>query len=136
VVCSSHYFGIFGLASIIFVDIITRPASPGRMLRRLLPVAAGPVALLLILPFIRGTTSGYHVASYLPPPTPSFAFKQIIGGPVVGFFGSAITLALVLVFAWGVTVLIRRCSYETNPPVERVRLHSRLSYSRRCCWFP
>ena len=56
-VCSSHYFGIFGLASIVFVDIITRPATPSRMFRRLLPVAAGPISLLLLVPFIRGTTS-------------------------------------------------------------------------------
>jgi hypothetical protein len=74
------------------------------------------------VPFIRGTTSGYHFFSYLPPFTLSFAFKAIIGGPITGFFGSAIVLALVLVCAWGVSELIRRCSHGTNPPVERVQL--------------
>lgn len=125
-VCSSHYFGIFGLASIVFVDVITRPAAPSQKLKRLLPVTAGPIALLLILPFIRATTSGYPVASYLPsylpPLTLSFVFRQIVGGAIGGFFGSAITLALVLEFAWGVSELIRRCGYEKNPPTEPLRL--------------
>lgn len=121
-VCSSHYFGIVGLTSIVFVDIITRPATPGRMLQRLLPAAAGPMALLFLVPFIRGTTSGYHVSSFLPPPSYSFAFQEIIGGPFVGFFGSAITLALVLMYAWGVSELTQRCSSERNPSGSRVRL--------------
>jgi hypothetical protein len=121
-VCSSHYFVIFGLASIVFVDVITRPATPSQKLKRLLPVTAGPIALLLILPFIRATTSGYPVASYLPPLTLSFAFQQIVGGPVVGFFGSAITFALVLEFAWRASELVRRCSYEKNPPAEPLHL--------------
>ena len=121
-VCSSHYFGIFGLASIVFVDIITRPATPSRIFRRLLPVGAGPIALLLLVPFIRGTTSEYYSPSYLPRPTFAFAFQQIIGGPFVGFFGSAITLALVLMLAWGISEIIRRCSSEKNSPGSRVRL--------------
>lgn len=121
-VCSSHYFGIFGLASIVFVDFITRPATLSQKLKRLLPVTSGPIALLLILPFIRATTSGYPVASYLPPLTLSFAFQQIVGGPIVGFLGSAIMLALVLELAWGASELIRRSSYEKNPPAEPFRL--------------
>ena len=122
-VCSSHYLGIVGLASIVFVDNHHssrrhQAECSGGCYRSL----RGPISLLLLVPFIRGTTSGYHVTSYLPPSSFSFAFQEIVGGPFGGFFGSAITLALVLVLAWGISEIIRRCSSEKNPPGRRIRL--------------
>ncbi len=52
-VCTLHYFGLFGLAAIVFGDLVARRESFRDRWRRILPAAAGPLVLLLLLPVVR-----------------------------------------------------------------------------------
>src|ERR1700674_6001094 len=99
--CTLHYYGIFSLAAIVMVDIVTRRRSFESIVRRLLPVVAGPIALLLHLPFLRGPAAGHTVLSYLP------AFSlQFAGGTILGFFSPLTELAVGLILTWWISTLI------------------------------
>jgi hypothetical protein len=115
-VCMTHYFGLFGLAAIVAVDLVTRPTAIRGMIRRLLPVSAAPIALLICLPFIRGAMQEFTVpiTGWMPPFTLAVAFNDII----TGFFASLIYIAIGLLLAWWISELIQQRSRENGNAVE------------------
>jgi hypothetical protein len=66
-VCTLHYFGIFAVAAVVLGDTLARREPLPAMIRRWLPVAAGPIALAACLPFVIAFNTG-HLHSCAPPP--------------------------------------------------------------------
>ncbi len=102
-ICTLHYFGIFALASVVMGDAIARRGPLGGKIRRMLPAAAGPLALIPCVPFVRAWNASQTVFSYMPPLTLRFALSATFWS----FFG-AIAVAVILALAWGASALIRR----------------------------
>jgi hypothetical protein len=116
-ICTLHYFGIFALASVVVGDAIARRATLRSTIRRMLPAAAGPIALIPCVPFVLGWDAGQTVFSYLPPLTLQFALLATFH-----LFAGAIEIAFLLVLAWAVSALIRRLAGGSGKPVEDATL--------------
>jgi uncharacterized membrane protein len=98
--CTLHYFGVFALAAVVVGECFVRDSNRS-FLRRLIPVAAGPAALLAMIPFFLGQRAGLSVATWMPP----VSLNQI--GALFTSVFYAMPLAVVLV-AWCVTRIITR----------------------------
>jgi hypothetical protein len=111
-VCTLHYFGIFAVAAVVLGDTLARREPLPSIMRRWLPVAAGPIALAACLPFVIAFNTG-HLPSCAPP-TLRALWSWLLGGPVVA--------TGVLVVAWCISIiaslpihLFRRGGLESQP---------------------
>jgi uncharacterized membrane protein len=107
-VCTLHYFGVIALASVVAGEWLISGSSRA-FLRRLLPVAAGPVALLATVPFLLGQRQGLTVPTWMP---------AVTTDGIVTFIESvfyALPLVVVLL-AWCASQFFRRDGAPTNAP--------------------
>ena len=108
-VCTLHYFGLFALGSIVFGDLVSRRESFRDRLRRVLPAAAGPLVLVLLLPVVRELNSGYDQPSYLAPISSSYVLDTI-----GGLFDVPILVSAILLLSWWISELGRRQAPRTE----------------------
>ncbi len=101
--CTIHYFGIFALVSVVLGDALAHRLTLRGWMMRLLPVAAGPLALLACLPFYRGETEGFTHTSWLAPITARFAVKI-----AVAEFRFPIHILTLLVLLWMVSEFLSK----------------------------
>jgi hypothetical protein len=92
--CTIHYFGIISLAAIIVGDMLAARQTLRERLWRLLPVAAGPLTLLLFVPFLRSQSADLPVRSWVEP------FSAGSAGKLVEALFRALALPTVLIFWW------------------------------------
>lgn len=112
--CTLHYFGIFALGSIVLGDAVVRREAIERRLGRLLPVAAGPLALLACLPFVRAWNAGQTVYSFMPPLTLARALVSI-----AILLGNLAIAALILTIACSLSGLVRRLGSRWGKVIEQ-----------------
>ncbi|HEX4123256.1 MAG TPA: glycosyltransferase family 39 protein [Tepidisphaeraceae bacterium] len=98
--CTLHYFGILILGCICLAMLLVDEGSVVRRLIRLLPAAAGPVALAPFLFFIRTQSAGLTVKTWLDP------FSAFLAGQFLVDVLCTLPL-LVAVAAWVIGQLIR-----------------------------
>lgn len=68
-VCTIHYFGVFSLMLVALAHTIFVGKPWRSSLARLIPVAAGPLALAAFLPFYFGQKATLSVPTWIPPPS-------------------------------------------------------------------
>jgi hypothetical protein len=118
-VCTLHYFGIFALASIVVGDALVRREAIRERIYRVLPVVAGPIALLFCLPLVREVNRGQTVFTPSPPLTFGAAAQSI-----VLLLGNSIVAAVVLLIAWGGSALMRRVRKRSSATAKPIPVGS------------